>query len=169
MMRYALLLLAVALLSLDAASKYWVDQTVPMMNAAFPEYPYGGIGVFKNFFGIEFSITHLTNTGAAWGTLGDYQYPLQIVRIVLIAALIIYLAKYNKSNINRFALCLIIAGALGNVIDYFVYGHVVDMLHFVLWGYDFPVFNVADSAVTFGIATLVVTSFFQDDKIQASI
>lgn len=167
-MRSALLILAVVLLGIDAASKYWVDQTLPVMSSAFSEYPYGGIGIFKNFLGIEFSITHLTNRGAAWGTLGDYQLPLQIFRIFLIAVLIIYVTKFNKAQYNRLALCLIITGAIGNVIDYFVYGHVVDMLHFVLWGYDFPVFNVADSAVTIGIGMLVVASLCQKQNLQAS-
>ena len=46
---------------------------------------------------------------------------------------------------------LILAGAISNVIDTFVYGHVVDMIHFTFWGYDYAVFNLADSAVCLGV------------------
>lgn len=146
----------------DIFSKYWVHVTLPIMSGRFPAYPYGGIAVFENFLGIEFSITHLTNLGAAWGALGDYQDVLLVARICLIAAMIVYLCRLNKQPCMQFFLCLVISGALGNVIDYFVYGHVVDMFHFVLWGYNFPVFNVADSAVCIGIFGLIIASTWLD-------
>lgn len=145
----------------DILSKYWIHHNIPLMSNGYLEYPYGGIGVFKNFLGIEFSITHLTNRGAAWGTLGDYQSYLLIVRIILIIGMIVYLAFYNKHKSWVFPLTLIIAGAMGNVLDYFIYGHVVDMFHVVLWGYDFPVFNVADSAVSIGIVWLILLQSWQ--------
>ena len=153
-------------LAADIASKYWVHFNLPLM-FSYPHYPYGGIGVFKNWGGIEFSISHLTNRGAAWGTLSGYQGTLVGVRIVLIAGLILYAALWNKRPSWRIPLALIIAGAIGNVVDYFVYGHVVDMFHFILWGYDFPVFNVADSAVTVGVFWLILLTSFQhqEDKV----
>lgn len=151
-------------ISADAFSKYWVHTSLPTMSTRFPAYPYGGIPVFENFMGIEFSITHLTNRGAAWGTLGNYQDLLVGVRILLILAMILYLLCFNKQRIWQFPLSLVIAGALGNVIDYFIYGHVVDMFHFILWGYDFPVFNVADSAVCVGIFSMILISAWQDYK-----
>lgn len=153
-------------ISTDAFSKYWVHTSLPIMSSRFPAYPYGGIPVFENFMGIEFSITHLTNRGAAWGTLDSYQDLLVGVRILLIFAMIIYLLCFNKQRIWQFPLSLVIAGALGNVIDYFMYGHVVDMFHFILWGYDFPVFNVADSAVCIGISSMILISAWQDFKLK---
>lgn len=150
------------LLALDIITKYWVHTHLPLMTSYYPHYPYGGIGIFKNFIGIEFSISHLTNRGAAWGTLGEYQVYLLALRILLIIGMIAYLLWFNKHKSREIPLSLIIAGALGNVLDYFLYGHVVDMLHFVLWGYDFPVFNVADSAVTIGILWLMVISPWQE-------
>lgn len=146
----------VVILLADILSKYWVHHNIPLMTNGHLQYPYGGIGVFKDFLGIEFSISHLTNRGAAWGTLGDYQTYLLIVRILLIIGMIVYLARFNKHKAWAFPITIIIAGAIGNVLDYFIYGHVVDMLHFVLWGYDFPVFNIADSAVSIGITWLIL-------------
>ena len=156
--------IAILVLLLDISSKYWVHSHLPLMTNQYLVYPYGGIGVFKNFIGIEFSISHLTNRGAAWGTLGEYQGYLLVLRILLILGLIGYLLWFNIHKSRELPLCLIIAGASGNVLDYFLYGHVVDMLHFVLWGYDFPVFNVADSAVTIGIFWLMLISPWQESN-----
>lgn len=156
-------LIVCAVLLADAASKYWIDANLPLM-LSFPYYPYGGIGVFKNWAGIQFSISHLVNRGAAWGSLSNYQGILVAVRILLIAGLIVYTVFFNKRSNWRIPLSLIIAGALGNVIDYYIYGHVVDMFYFVLWGYSFPVFNVADSAVTIGVFWLILLSSFQPQE-----
>jgi signal peptidase II len=128
------------------------------MGIRYQKYPYGGIPVFENFLGIEFSISHQINKGAAWGVLAEYQVPLLYLRIALILALLVYFLFFNKHSSWNIPLALIVAGALGNVLDFFIYGHVVDMLHVVLWGYDFPVFNIADSAICIGVAWLFVAS-----------
>ena len=154
-------------LAADIITKYWVHYNLPLM-LSYPQYPYGGIGIFRDWGGIEFSISHLTNRGAAWGMLTGYQGALVGVRILLIIGLILYAAFWNKRPSWRIPLALIIAGATGNVIDYYVYGHVVDMFHFVLWGYDFPVFNVADSAVSIGVCWLIVLTSLQNQGDEVS-
>lgn len=123
-------------------------------------YPYGGIAIFKDFQGIEFSIVHATNKGAAWGTFSEYASVLLIFRILLIGFLIYYYFKHHSLFI-RLPLALIIAGALGNVIDIFLYGHVVDMFHFIFFGYDYPVFNIADSAICIGVALYLIFSWMR--------
>lgn len=146
---------------LDFISKFLTNTYLPVMNRDSLWYPYSGIGVFQNFFGIEFSISHQINHGAAWGIFSEYQIHLLYFRIVLIIALIVYALFLNKHSGWGIPLALIIAGALGNVVDYFIYGHVVDMLHVVLWRYDFPVFNIADSAIFLGITSLIFLSGFE--------
>lgn len=157
-----LIWIGIMVLCLDQLTKGLVYAYLPVIEPSFYWYPYGGIGIFQNFAGIEFSINHMTNTGAAWGVLGNHQLPLIILRIGLIVGLIFYLCYFNRLSSWQLPLILIMAGALGNVIDFFIYGHVVDMLHFVLWGYDFPVFNIADSAISIGITSLFFLSFFED-------
>lgn len=142
-------------LIIDLITKFLTQLTIPLMYGN--QFPYRGIAVFKNFLGIEFSIVHATNKGAAWGMFADFQLYLIVLRIILIASLLIYLFFYNKNPRAVIPLALISFGAFGNIIDYFLYGHVIDMFHFVLWGYDFPVFNVADSAICIGIAGLLFT------------
>jgi signal peptidase II len=158
---YWVLAIGIIVFVLDQLSKGLVTIYLPAINSSLYWYPYGGIGVFHNFLGIEFSINHMTNTGAAWGVLGNYQLSLNVVRVGLISALFVYLLYFNRRRAWQFPLMLIIAGALGNVFDYFVYGHVVDMFHFIFWGYDFPVFNVADTSITLGIAALFILSWLE--------
>jgi signal peptidase II len=158
---YLLLLVGIAVLLIDQLTKWYVYTSLPLIDSFHYLYPYGGIGVF-NFGGLEFSINYMTNTGAAWGVFGNYQLPLIILRIGLILSLFLYLCYFNRHSSWQLPLILIIAGATGNVLDFFIYGHVVDMLHFVFWGYDFPVFNVADSAISIGIASLFFLSWCEN-------
>lgn len=160
-----LLALAVGILALDGLTKYWTDAHLPLMGYTHQGYPYGGIPIFKDFLGIDFSLNHATNKGAAWGVFSQFQTILLAFRLVLIAALFVFLIKFNQRRSWQIPLVLIFAGALGNVIDFFVYGHVVDMLHFVLWGYDFPIFNISDTAIFLGIATLMFLPSKADQKI----
>ena len=160
----ALLLISLAIILLiDWASKLATVSHLPYIGP-FYLYPYGGVGVFQNFLGIEFSIVHAKNTGAAWGFFQDYQIPLLILRCFFVAALFIYAFFFNKDRSYDWPFTIILAGAFGNILDYFLYGHVIDMFHFILWGYDYPVFNIADSAIFIGIVWLVLLGFFSKKK-----
>jgi signal peptidase II len=152
----------------DVLSKYLTHTHLPLMRYPYLWYPYGGIPVFKDFLGIEFSISHQINHGAAWGVLSEYQMPLLYLRIGLIAVLLLYFLFFNKHTSWYIPLALILAGAIGNVLDYFIYGHVVDMLHAVLWGYDFPVFNIADSAICIGVAWIFAASLWDKKTVRKS-
>lgn len=147
------------ILLLDALTKAYIVQEIPPMHAYSLWYPYGGYGVFQDFFGIEFSIVHLINKGAAWGTLPQYQQELLYLRLFLVIALIVYLFISLKNPAAEVPLAMIIAGATGNIIDTFIYGHVIDMIHFVFWGYEFPAFNVADASICLGVAWLLIASW----------
>lgn len=156
-------LIASVVLLADFFTKFWVQNTLPLMNSHLSEYPYGGIGIFQNFLGIQLSITHATNHGAAWGMFSEWQIYLLFVRVAIIAGVILYALIFNKIRSRDIPLTLIIAGATGNVLDFFLYGHVVDMIHFVFWGYEYPVFNLADSAIFIGIVWLFILSW-QENK-----
>jgi len=153
-------LIGFIILAADALSKYFTQYYLPLVNPHHFWYPYGGIGIFQNFLGIEFSLNYVLNKGAAWGVFFDYQQQLLYLRIVLISGMLVYFLFINKVKSNEIPLMMIFAGAVGNVIDYFLYGHVIDMFHFVLWGYDFPVFNLADAAIFLGVSWLFIASFF---------
>ncbi len=155
---YLPLIIAVIVLVLDFGSKFLVKKYIEPSNGHSLWYPYNGIGVFKNFLGIEFSINHATNRGAAWGMLSDYQTLLLIFRLIMVGLIINYLLFFNKNKKIVIPLSLVAAGAFGNIMDYYLYGHVIDMFHFVFWGYEYPVFNVADSAIFIGIFWIFLSS-----------
>lgn len=140
-----------SMLLLDQITKWLTYKYLPAMIYSSNTYPYGGIAVFRNLFGVDFSITHLTNRGAAWGFFAAFQSHLLIARIVFITLLGYYALFINKNYKRNLAFALILAGAIGNVIDFFHYGSVIDMLHFTFWGYDYPVFNIADTAIFLGV------------------
>ncbi len=154
----AAIVVFVVVLILDQLSKWQINSHIPLIGSQYGSYPYGGIGVFENFFGIEFSISHVINYGAAWGVFADAQVYLLGLRIVLILGMFTYGLFFNTNEKWVLPIALILAGAVGNVLDFFVYGHVVDMLNFYFWGYDYPVFNLADSAVFLGVVWLSLTT-----------
>lgn len=157
-MRWKLFFIALGILTLDIVSKGMTHFYFKPFELAPHFFPFGGVSIFQAF-GIDFCIHHVTNKGVAWGVGGGLQNLILVVRILIIAGLTIYLARSPKALPQRIPLTLIIAGGLGNILDYFIYGHVVDMFHFILWGYSYPVFNVADASIFFGIAALLWKSW----------
>ena len=133
--------------------KYWISTTLPEIGTAGMEFPYGGIPLFKDFFGIEGSLVYAQNYGAAWNLLEDHPEVLFILRLVLIGFLFVSFFR-TDGWLKRFCLSLILVGALGNIFDTIVRGHVVDMFYFVFFGYSYPVFNVADIAIAGGVILL---------------
>jgi len=152
-----LLILFIFLILIDIGTKNYVFHNVQKMSWLHPFYPYGGIGVFKDFLGISFSINLVENTGAAWGLFSKYPHVLFFIRVFIVIGLVVYLAIFNKDKRKDIPLILIITGAIGNILDIIFYKKVIDMFHFRFWNYSYPVFNFADFFITLGIILLFFT------------
>ena len=152
------------LIFIDFIIKFYTHVKIPKLSWSFSQYPYGGIKVFRDFFGISFSINHVENLGAAWGILSSYTNYLFYFRIAIVSFLIFYALFLNKDKRKAFSYILIISGAIGNIFDYLMYGHVIDMFHFNFWGYSYPIFNFADILISIGIFWLFVVSIFFKQK-----
>ncbi len=161
-------LLFVLLLGADAASKWWIQESFVQMPFASHGYPYGGIGVFKDFFGIECSLVHVWNRGAAWGSFAGAYTLLLVLRIVVSVALAIYLFVCKRPAQSTLPLTLILFGAVGNIADCFLYNHVIDMIHLKFWGWSYPVFNLADAAICIGALWLAVQSWRSRERIEVA-
>lgn len=152
------------ILLLDFISKAYIFHLLPYLKPCV-----GGscaeIPIFKNFLGIDFSLSLAFNHGIAWGFFSQLQTFFLVIRILAIIAMLLYLFFINDNPHYQIPLVLIISGAIGNVVDFFLYGFVIDFLHFNLWGYDFPVFNFADSAITIGVAWLFCAVSFSKREI----
>ena len=143
-MVWSLVLIGLCVLGLDILSKRYVFEHFSLM----------GISVFRNWYGIDFSLEYVMNKGAAWGVFSSMQLILLWGRCAIIIALFSYLFFSRCSFLRKLSLVAILSGAVGNVLDFFIYGHVVDMFYFRFWGYSFPVFNVADSSIFCGVVLL---------------
>ncbi len=104
-----------------------------------------------------FNLTYVKNTGTAFGLFLNQTTLFIIISIITSIAIILYLKFPSLFKIKtklqvsiELALCLILGGAMGNLIDRIRFGYVIDFLDFRIW----PVFNVADSAITAGAAVL---------------
>lgn len=110
-----------------------------------------------------FDIVLFLNQGAAFSFLasaGGWQRVFFSLFAAVAAVVIVrLLLKHPERKLFCFALSLILGGALGNLWDRVTLGYVVDFLYFHYLGYDYPAFNVADSAITCGVAILLWDSF----------
>jgi signal peptidase II len=155
---YKLLPLALGLFVLGADAKTKKLALLKLQDAFSPEFPYGGKAIFHNFLsGIDFSLNLVANQGAAWGIFSNYPNLLTYARIGIVLFLLTRIFKSSIRLSKRMALSLICAGAIGNVLDHYKYGYVIDMFHFSFWNYDFPVFNLADAAIFLGTLWLVLS------------
>jgi len=108
------------------------------------------------------SLSHVRNHGAAFGLLSDWNLPYQslllsVLSLTALAAIATYFLRLPPTaRLPRLALALVLGGAIGNVIDRLRLGYVVDFVHVYWREYQWPDFNVADSAITVGVALLVI-------------
>lgn len=102
-------------------------------------------------------ITSHRNNGAAWGILSGKMTFFYIITIIVLIALIVFYIKEAKNNmLMQIAISLLFSGALGNFIDRVSSGEVVDFIDTVIFGYDFPIFNIADASLTIGVVLLII-------------
>jgi signal peptidase II len=107
-----------------------------------------------------FSLVLAHNRGAAFsmfdGGAGWQSHTLTVVGIAACLFIVYLLARHGSQRLFSWALALILGGALGNVVDRLLHGHVIDFLLFHYRQWEFPAFNVADSAITVGAALLIL-------------
>lgn len=119
-----------------------------------------GAGIPLTFF---FHLTRVNNTGAAFGFFRDSRFLLVATSALCIALLCVMILRRQSSLLSA-ATSLILGGALGNLYDRLSYGYVVDFLDFRVW----PVFNIADSAISIGIFLVFMEIFLRRKNTDAS-
>ncbi len=143
----------IIIVAIDRLTKLWAVTSLE---------PMGKIEVIKGVFNLRF----VENTGAAFSILQGKTIFLIIIPIIACIAITYFLLSGKiKSKTGTWGLSVILAGAIGNLIDRVTRGAVVDMFDFSL--INFPVFNVADIAVTVGaILFFIYVIFFYDTKVE---
>ncbi len=108
------------------------------------------------------------NTGAAWGMFGDSTFLLGVMSLLVCVAISAYLLvlAHRPSMLETVGAALVVAGGLGNAVDRFVLGYVVDFIEPVF--IDFPVFNVADIGVTCGFVLFLAGFLLRERRLAAA-
>ncbi len=124
------------------------------------------IGESISVIGDFFRLTFVTNDGGAFSfSIGDGSFNRIFFIIVPFLALflIFYLIRKSENRLTVIAYLMVIGGAVGNLIDRVAYGHVIDFLDFDFFDFiihRWPVFNIADSAITIAIVLLIIDLIF---------
>jgi len=143
--------------ALDQATKALVERTVPL---------YESIIVVPGLF----SITHVKNTGAAFGLFAGHAGALRTLFFgaitvgALMLILLIFRTVKEKRILAPLCLGMIMAGALGNLVDRIRWGFVIDFIDVYWKTYHWPAFNIADSAITVGILLVLVENLLLHRK-----
>ena len=145
------ILVVFGVLLLDQITKIVVQTTMQVRDS---------IEIIEGFF----SITYVQNTGAAWSMLEGQMWLFYIITVVALAAMV-YFFKDTKEHQwwLRLAILLMVAGTLGNFIDRLTLQYVRDFLDFIIFGYDFPVFNVADISLCIGVGMIAIETLFSKE------
>ena len=154
--RHSFLLLAIgaALFGLDRWTKVAVAETFPL-HSSHPVIP--------GFF----DLVHARNTGIAFSMLNDAsplirEWLLPIFSAVAVIAIFVIFWKQSAGVSRvRWALALVLTGAIGNLYDRLAYGYVVDFLDFYVGSWHWPAFNVADTCITIGAGLLILDSLLR--------
>jgi signal peptidase II len=147
-MRKYFFFIAAAVLLLDRLAKWSVASNIPLHNS---------VTVIPGCF----RLTHVENTGAAFGLFAESTAQWKIGALVsfsVIALIVVSMLLWKHSHslsTTTIGLSLILGGATGNLWDRMLTGHVVDFLDFYVGSYHWPAFNVADSAIVVGAILLV--------------
>ena len=136
-------IIAIITFLIDFASKLLITNLLELNS---------GKVVIKNFF----SITYIGNTGGAWGILSNSTLLLVAITIVFLGLCLYFIEKNKTSSFEKTCYGLMLGGILGNLVDRSLRGYVVDFLNFKIFGYDYPVFNLADCFIVIGLFLMII-------------
>jgi signal peptidase II len=143
-----------------------IDQLTKLLAVAKLK-PVGSVNIINNFF----RFTYVENRGAAFGMLEGGKWLFLLITAVVIVLAAVYYVKTPKTKGNlliRVSALMIASGAVGNAADRLFRSYVVDFFDFVIFGYDFPVFNFADILIVVGTVIFAGSILLTDDKKQES-
>jgi signal peptidase II len=153
-------LIAIPLIIIDQLSKIYVAAHMTL---------YESIAVVPNWF----DITYTQNPGAAFSMFINLPPGVRLLMLCALSTiacvvLLVLLVQTEKITLMSFALSLILAGAAGNLIDRALRGgRVIDFIRWHYYDANYPIFNVADSAISVGVALIILSSLFGKKDVQS--
>lgn len=144
-------IIAVLILIIDQVSKSLIEIFFKLNESVM---------VIKDFF----YITVVHNTGGAWSIFSNHSYLFIIASIVAIVLLIKFMFGFKNNLRNSIAFASLFGGIFSNLADRLFLGYVRDFLDFKIFGYDYPIFNIADIAIVVGVILLIIAVIKGEDK-----
>ena len=136
----------------DQLTKIIVDSTMKLNQ---------GYQIIENFFYFTYSY----NYGAAWGMMqGKLTFFYGISILATIGIVYSFIESKPYQYLTRFGLVVFFSGMIGNLIDRLTLGYVRDFIDFIIFGYDFPIFNIADIAVCMGVGLILLDVIIEEYK-----
>lgn len=149
---YLYYIIALIVIAIDQFTKWLVVNKMEL---------YEQIPIIENFF----YFTSHRNSGAAWGILQGQMMFFYIITAIVLIGIIYYMEKYARDNkFLAISLSLLLGGAIGNFIDRLLHQEVVDFLDVMILKYDFPIFNIADSALVVGVILVFIATLIEEKK-----
>lgn len=144
---------------LDQLTKLWI----------LAQYPFGFVMPICKFF----NIVHMRNHGVSFGMLQSHTALKQWLLIIIALAISVWIIRMllqTRSKYEFFGFSMILAGALGNIVDRLRFGYVVDFIElYINEKLRWPAFNVADSSIVVGVGIVLVAQFFLNRKESCSL
>lgn len=109
-------------------------------------------------------LNYINNTGASFSILTNKKYLLIVLSLIAIIIIIRYINTFKNTIFNRIGLGLLLGGILGNLSDRILFGYVKDFISLYIFGYSFPVFNIADICIVVGVIILIISILRGEDK-----
>ena len=142
-----MIIFTIIFLALDVISKLIISKYISVNKS---------IKIIHNFL----NITNVRNTGVAWSLFDNQTILVLIVSIIVIIGIIIYITKNKpKTKNEKIVYSLILGGALGNLIERLIHGYVTDFIDINIFGYNYPIFNLADTCIVIGAILLIIISW----------
>lgn len=149
----AAIIFAVIMLILDQVSKVLASNILPFRS---------GVEIIKKFL----YFTYTTNKGAAWSILEGKSWFFIVVAILSFIVLgYFFIHSKPEDRLSRFGIIIILSGTLGNAIDRLLFGYVRDFIDVMIFGYDFPIFNIADICICVGVGLVILEVFEEEYQI----
>jgi len=140
-----------------------IDQMVKIIVSSTLKLNYSN-EIISNFF----NLTYVQNDGAAWSIFSGNRLFLIFVAIMSIILIYVYFIKNKKlTNFENITYGLLLGGIIGNLIDRIIFGYVIDYLDFLIFNYNFPIFNFADICIVVSVFLLII-DIFRGEKSETS-
>jgi signal peptidase II len=149
-MKKKILLFTLLFILIDQLSKLLIVNNFDLNNE---------VSIIPSFF----SLMYIRNTGAAWGMFSNGTIILAIFSLAFLVFTLKYVFSKKRSNLEIIIISMLYGGIIGNLIDRLFRNYVVDFLSFKIFGYNFPVFNIADCYIVISIG-LIIIKMIMDDR-----